>query len=302
MISPARRGAGQGVMSGGTEMSEKLPVFATVGEAFHCLRKYNLRIMPYMAAVMAVFGVGWAAFSTIVLQGDTSRSTGSQSPLMAFFGFLLNVAFFVALLPVITSFQRLVLQGSGARVGFAYRREEWMEVRAVGRLIAVSFLGAFAIMVFLGLVGVLAPWVPPLVSPPLLFVCVIICVRWTLVMPAAAVGEHLTLGAAYGLVKGNFWRFLAVMLLLGLMITIPQMIVIRSVVSQILQLNMMFYMPLIPSPINAISLCFFLVFYYFGTLMSAATWALIYQNLSSGAAKAGASVHVEDGALPDPVI
>jgi hypothetical protein len=297
-------------------MSEKLPVFATLGEAFRCTRKYSLRMLPYMVAV----GVIWIAFivgaflvtsTFFVLQKGVLNPSESLHSVMIFipiFG-LLEVGLFAALLPVITSFQRLVLQGSGARVGFAYRREEWLTVGAVVRLIFAYIFGGFCIMVVIALVAALAkaikaPWVGALVGVPLILFCMMTYLRWILVMPAAAVGERISLKAAYRLTKGNFWRYLAILMLASMLTVIPQMLVLFVIMpTPPVPPDMMTAMqPHIPVFVSIILFAAFLVLYYFGFLMTTAAWALIYGRLSSGTAEPDELSQMEGGALPDPVI
>lgn len=304
-------------MSGGTEMSEKLPVFATVGEAFRCTRKYSLRMLPYMVAVGVIWiAVGIGVFlivttSFIFQKGipTPSHALNPFMPFIPFFGILVEVGLFAALLPVITSFQRLVLQGSDARVGFAYRREEWLVVGAVVKLILAYFLGIICITVVIALIGAMAVrikalWLIALLGAPLFFVCLIAYSRLLLMLPAAAVGDRLSLKAVYRLTKGNLWRYLATLMLVMLVTMIPQMLVLFILMPMPpVSPDMMTAMqPHIPVFVSIILFAALLVLYYFGLLMTAAEWALIYRHLSSGVGKPDELSQMEGGALPDPVI
>lgn len=298
-------------------MSEKLPVFATVGEAFRCTRKYSLRMLPYMVAVGVIWiAIGISVFlivtTSIVFQKGMPTPSDAFTPFMPFipfFGFLVEVGLFAVLLPVITSFQRLVLQGSDARVGFAYRREEWLTVGAVLRLILAYILGMIGMTVVIALIGALAAaikalWLIALVGVPLFFICFITYLRLILMLPAAAVGDRLSLKAAYRLTRGNIWPYFATLMLVMLVTAIPQMIVLFLVMPMPpVPPDMMTAMqPHISGFMSYILFAALPVLYYFGALMTAAAWALIYGRLSTGAAKPEVPSQMERDALPDPVI
>lgn len=249
-----------------------------------------------MAAVIGIFVVALIVVVLVIMasgkQGGFLHQTAYSNPGAPLVGFLGELVIYAALLPVITSFQRLVLQGRGARVGLIWRREEWLAVGALARQILASQITLIVVFLIAGLFILIADalkahWLVFIVALPLFLVWLISYLCWTLMLPAAAVGDYLSPKDAIRLARGNYGRILVIMLSPAFLILVPQI----SVLGFVQQAHL--------STFATILFCVgLLVLYYFELLIFSAVWALVYGQLS----KAKADLRLEDGALPDPVI
>jgi hypothetical protein len=124
--------------------------------------------------------------------------------------------YFLFSLPFLTSAHRSVLQGERGRTGLGFDHEEWLFFLSMLRLIGVALLSGVILSFAVGFIGVIALRGNPGNAGALVVlgaitivmyaaVGLLVC-RYMLVLPAAAIGEWLTLGAARRLLKGNLWR------------------------------------------------------------------------------------------------
>lgn len=242
-------------------------------------------------ALVVVIIVALIIMGTATKSGVYDHDVISR-PVVVLSSLLGELVIYAALLPAMTSFQRLVLQGPGARVGFAYRREEWLTVGAVARQTLGSEIMLIILFFIAGLFALFADmlkthWLVFIVALPLFLVWVISYLFWTLMLPAAAVGDYLSLKASFRLARGNYSRILLMMLSLALVIFGPQMAALGFIKQAHLSI--------------LVTILFFgglFVLYYLELLIFSAVWALIYGHLS----QAKAFAPLEDGVLPDPVI
>jgi hypothetical protein len=124
--------------------------------------------------------------------------------------------YFVFSLPFLTSAHRSVLQGERGRTGLRLDHEEWLFFLSMLRLIGVALLIAVILAVIVGVITALVLSGHPGTGGILMLLSAITIVmyaamglivcRYMLILPAAAIGEWLTLGAAGRLLKGNLWR------------------------------------------------------------------------------------------------
>jgi len=219
-------------------MTEKLPVFATVAEAFRCLRQNASCIFPYVGALIVVM------VATVVIAVMTGagalllgRFSGFQTaPKLAMVlgvgGAMLVCG--VVSLPIVTSLQRLVLQGPGARFGFAYGREEWMTLWAAIRLMAACFAAMFVcaiplIIVLIAFKGLSQTYglagMATTVFVLLILPVILLQFRLYLVVPAAANGLRLTLRQSFEMTRDNSWRMFGIYVLPGLFFSLLEQVV-----------------------------------------------------------------------------
>ena len=192
-------------------MTNKLPVFVTLGEGFRCLGQNWRRILPYMGALaivlITVAAAGFLLGVGAVLVGKISHSATHSPWSMFFYALVLWLVYCAFDIPVSNSIQRLAVQGEEARFGFGYGREEWMSIWAMLRLLG-SFLGIAVPLLFLMVLlgnGVERKVLPILVLLSLFPLSLIMC-RLLVVLPAAANGISLSLWDSIKITQGNSWR------------------------------------------------------------------------------------------------
>lgn len=123
---------------------------------------------------------------------------------------------FLVLVPVVTSWHRLILIGPESRVAYRFQREEWLYIKV---LIGVG-VTVYLLSIVLGLLfttplvtGIswifgneAAEWIAPLVLWLVLFL--LVC-RFLLVLPAAALGESMAFAKSSTTFHGSALRFTA---------------------------------------------------------------------------------------------
>lgn len=279
-------------MSGGTEMSEKLPVFATLGEAFRCLRGHWRRILPHVVALVIIL---LAVVVVAVMMGAGAFLLGKMNnaamhPTMAFSVVMpvLMLGFGIAIFPVSNSLYRIVVQGEEARFGFGYGREEWMSLWAMLRLWA-GMVGIFLLLAIpVGSVMVvivrtigennLTRAIPKLLVIPFF----LIMFRLLLVLPAAANGVTLTLRQSFRATKGNSWRLITVVFLGSIPFSIVQKLLPLILGTGIVVVFLVAALSLLSWIFNAIVI------------------GLVYKHFSSQPKEP--QTELEPDAIPDPVI
>jgi hypothetical protein len=191
-------------------MPEKLPVFATIGEAFELLEANGRRLL--------LPGVLIALLGTVEQGMISTMGLGSAHPETARFLYLVPVMllYFVFSLPFLTSAHRSVLQGERGRTGLGFDHEEWLFFLSMLRLIGVALLIGVILAVIIGVITAILiagntgqtaalSAVSGITIVMYAAMGLVVC-RYMLILPAAAIGEWLTLGAAGRLLKGNLWR------------------------------------------------------------------------------------------------
>lgn len=193
-------------------MTEKLPVFATLAEAIRCVRRYGGRVWPYVVGLSIIFlAIAVGCFLLGLGGALIGRMEGvSPHPWVGLIVFAAMTVFFLSMLPISNSLQRLVVQGPEARVGFAYGREEWLMLRTVLKvcLIAMGIMLAVMIPIVILLFTLTSaqPQFAAFAMLPLAVVMMFLMVRWAPVFPAAANGRKMTLREGFRLTRGNGWR------------------------------------------------------------------------------------------------
>lgn len=192
-------------------MAEKLPVFATIGEALRLLRQEGYRVLLLGAVVALATTVQQALVVKLGL--NAPHPDISQLAYLLLMG-LVSFAFY---LPLVTGAHRIVLQGEQGRTGWGLHREEWLYVlssfRLMGPFLAVALI-VFVLSLILGAMAIplhadQATFMMAMGTVSIFFVSGIwflIC-RYMLIFPAAAIGEKLSLRRSSELLKGNTWRF-----------------------------------------------------------------------------------------------
>lgn len=221
-------------------MSEKLPVFATLKEGWTVFLRDGRRV----ALWLVILGLSWAIAEILFMNatGWPALPVPGQPVMhpkpevwLTFLGG--SLVFDAVLLPIITSYQRLILQGAGARVGFAYRREEWSVVWGFIRLgllscgvliVALVLLSVLLLIVFK--VTALKPQsvmgISAIISLPVIIPCFALVCRCFLMFPAVADGCDVSLRKAYRAGKNNTWRLMAVGFCPFLVLVVFQQIVL----------------------------------------------------------------------------
>jgi hypothetical protein len=118
--------------------------------------------------------------------------------------------YFLFSLPFLTSAHRSVLQGERGRTGLRFDHEEWLFFLSILRVIGVILafvVGLITALVLSGHPGTAGTLLLLSAITIVVYAAVglVVC-RYLLILPAAAIGEWLTLGAARRLLKGNLWR------------------------------------------------------------------------------------------------
>lgn len=274
-------------------MSRKLPVFATVKASYANSWHYGPRILPYLVAIVVVLvavvvGMALLGFSATVTGLVSSRT---PSLLVAGIVVLFVVVWFAVVLPLQNSIQRLVYFGASGRVGLRFGPEEWMTVGALFKLMGAVALLLVVLLLPCGIIAGISysvsGQVPPGLMLPMLVVVVLVylwfSVRLYPILPAAAVGDRLTLRQSFALSKGNAWRIFLVFLL-----AVLPLVAIRELLVWLLGKGVVG---------SLVWLCVSLII----LVVQSCSLALIYKHLKTAPTDA-LSAPSENGALPDPAI
>lgn len=211
-------------------MAEKLPVMATVVDAFATLRVLAPSISRFGWLTLVVMTGQFILINlTVTAQGDMPE----PGPLIVALLFTIVLGF--VNLPVMTSVHRLVLQGQGARAGLTLGREEWLFFWSGFRMLPMLLLVAVPIGLMLGIVTaminiamkdsmvpvaiMLFPLRLAVAAGVIAFAC-----RYFLIFPAAAIGRRLSLGDAAGLLNGNVLRLCLILVPVWFIGWLPQVV------------------------------------------------------------------------------
>jgi len=258
-------------------MAGKLPVFATVKTSYGCLRRYGLRMLPYLIALVVVKGASLVGKMLIIagmaiMMKLSPGDVEAMRVLSTVVGILAFLAIMSVLTPIQTSMQRLVVSGETARVGLGYGDEEWLTVRAYFKVFGFIAAATLPVGGVIFLVVFIYKWMISSVIPEYVIFSVFILLfffflYWVIklypVLPAAALGERVTLRESRQLVKGQFWRLLGV----GICITLPFSILVK-IVTKLCGDGLVG--ELVASPVWAVA-----------TVLQAASYALVYQHLKA---------------------
>jgi hypothetical protein len=254
-------------------MTEKLPVIATVVDACSTLR--------FLTPAIARFG--WLTVVTMTAQFLLANLLSPAAGDMSSFD-LVIIAFLSAFLglinlPVITSIHRLVLQGAGARAGFAVRREEWQFLWSGFRMLPLLVVMALVIGVAFSLLS--AAIASAMKNPALSEVDILaplqileavaitfFASRYFLLFPAAAIGKPLKLRDAAKLLKGNVMRLCVILLPVWITGWLPQLI------QRVLAASLPLTSALLGACSSTVS-----------TMLFAVTLSLVFRHLVDGAAR-----------------
>lgn len=213
-------------------MPNKLPVFATVGEAFRCAGRYWRPLLPNMLAIAALSFIGLPAMILPVV----THSFG----LALVMGTALFVALFLAFLLLQTSAQRLACFGPTARVGFRFKIEERLFFLATLKLVLcltlfLLIIGLPLLLFFNWLELRMEKSTAIILMLPFLVAGSAVLVWGTMrlvpILPAAAIGKRISLRQAFRVSRGNSLRIFVVFQLSSLPFVIGQSViepVIRS--------------------------------------------------------------------------
>jgi len=278
-------------------MAGKLPVFATVKASYGYLGRYGLRMLPYLIALVVVKGTSLVGKMLIIagmaiMMKLSPGDVQAMQVLSAVVGILAVLAIMSVLIPIQNSMQRLVVGGEAARISLGYGGEEWLTVRAYfkvfGFIVAVMLPVGAAIF---SVVFIYKLMISTVVADYIVFSAFVFAffffVYWAIklypVIPAAALGERVTLRESRQLVKGQFWRFLGV----GICIALPFSILVK-IVTKLCGGGLVG--ELVASPVWAVA-----------TVLQAASYALVYQHLKTWrAASEGLSPLGEESPILSP--
>lgn len=279
-------------------MAGKLPVFATVKASYGYLRRYGLRMLPYLIALVVIMGAIIAGafvmgIGAAVLGVVTPNDPGHKQLFTAVTGLLSGSIMLLVFIPVQNSIQRLVAQGSEARVGLRYGSEEWRTLFVLLKLIGVIAAVLLLIAIPFGVITALTPGLsagknahPVMVVYMLVaFICfIVLAIRFYPMMPAAAVGDRVSFREAMALTKGSFWRLIGV----GICVVLP-FVMLERIARHFLGEGVVGAFATFP--ISVLSL-----------FLQSASYALVYQHLKSVRETTQMPPSLDDGVLPDPVI
>lgn len=211
-------------------MAATLPVFATVGTAYRLVWRHAGRLAGISWPLMAVYVIQQMI---VLYMRRVDLVAGEQTVLAVFalFAFVLGIS-------VTTSSYRLFVQGEGARVSLGFRREELLYLWALLRL----FLLYFAIILALGIVVTVVALAfhstghdvsfralegslkVALVAVAFVAILAIIyyLTQFVLILPAAALGQRMTLHEAARRAQGRAWRLWLAIILSVLPIALAQ--------------------------------------------------------------------------------
>lgn len=197
-------------------MAEKLPVFATVVEAYRVLVNHLDRVASYVWLTTLLFAATDYLLVRMVAAGQLAggKATGHAPLLLA--GSAVGVATMILGVPVATCTHRLVLLGRRARTGVALHHEEWGYLWTAVKLLPrcllaglVAFLPVVAAVVVL-LSRHMAPALVTVIVTPLQILAAIgmamFLTRYQLALPAVAIGRRLAFGQSARLLQGNVLR------------------------------------------------------------------------------------------------
>lgn len=209
-------------------MAEKLPVVATIVDAFAVLRLLTPAIARFGWLTLVVVT---GQFILVNLVMSAHGDEPQPGPLAV--ALLITILLGFCNLPVLTSVHRLVLQGDAARAGLTLRREEWLFLWSGFRMLPMLLLVAVPIGLMFGLLTaaivvamkdsgvpaaiVLVPLRLMVAAGIVAFAC-----RYLLIFPAAAIGRQLTLGEAAALLKGNVLRLCLILIPVWFIGWLPQ--------------------------------------------------------------------------------
>lgn len=267
-------------------MHEKLPVFAILGEAGRCLLRHWRLLLPYGVALLIIWGAitvmammfGMTVFVSVFAMPSAVGKLPSAVMLMMG---MAGLAFTLAGLPVMTSCQRLAVQGDGARVGFAYGREEWLMIGAFFRSCPLFLAVGLSAGLGSGAAAFLAVkthfiWAA---VPVLLVVwcyCLLFVLRLSLVFPAAALGEKLPVRAALHLGKGNAWRLFGIFVLPSLAVQVLSAVRLFLTTPRMMPHSPGIMMP----PVWGLPLWGHLVFLFLGMAINLLCMALVWMGIA----------------------
>jgi|GEM_PF-2649443 len=267
-------------------MTEKLPVLSTIGEAWKSVKQHGRRMLPYVGLLillgLCMQGISFASgFWDVMIDPERMKDFHPNG-----FGMLsmllVELVAIIALIPTITSFQRLVVQGNEARVGLAYKREEWLVVRSAFTLF-FSYIGLLVALLILEFITIAlasalkAGWLAAILNIAGLIFLFVVVFRLTLMLPAAAVGDRLSLKACLRLSKSNSLRLFAVALLPLLPLIVSQL----GLEVMIIDFNHPGGPKLmtLPTWVWVSGGLVFSVIYFITMALTSAAWALAYRHL-----------------------
>jgi hypothetical protein len=225
-------------------MAEKLPIVLTVANTYRLAWFHRVRLirLAWPLAILALL-MGAANAAIQPHSGDFAVALDqAQNPATIIEGIVSLIAalgFLLVVVPFKTGAYRLFLHGSDARLGYRYRREEWLYVGAGFRVVGRMILWALVWLVIVGITefgvgGGMALFVRVFELPQwpvVLFQGIIVATGlvayaylvagYCLVMPAAALGHRLAIAESVRRMRGNIWRMLAA----GVLVFIPPTIV-----------------------------------------------------------------------------
>ena len=226
----------------------KIPVGKTLAFAYsftfgNFLTVLGLSWVPLVITAVVAFvtlPTYFAGMQAMVANGDPSGMV-TGGGLM----FLLNIVAFASFIMIYVAIARqaLGLRSGPAYYYFSVDAAFWRLLLAYLLTIVIAIGGAIVIMIVFGILLVVFAPLAVVVIIAGFFGLAYVMLRLTFLQPALAVAEEKGIvGRAWSLGKGNFWRFVAV--LLG--ITIPMVVLLG-----IIQVSLFSSLPIVAPPEDA---------------------------------------------------
>lgn len=213
--------------------ARELPIVKTVKASYLALAfnrdlAVRLSILPFLLAILQIAGSSWLASFVDFQTGAVSRSLpgGAVSAVL-----LVEIAYWLTVMPMITAWHRLVIMGHGhpdARLRFSFQRTEWLYIALfllLGGIMLGVLIAGLAVIGSLGLAAAI-PAMLAVAAPAIL--AVIVLFRLSLILPAAAVDRTMTLRESWDATLGNTARLVVLN-----MIALAPIVVLSVLVSQI---------------------------------------------------------------------
>jgi len=224
----------------------KLPIMDTVFEVFHFLWDNRLDLFRMLAAPVFALSILHMVLAA-VFKGYTASETGGISAvqfLALVVGIALPMAFYVMFA---VAWHRRCLRPEEQTTILTALKWDRRKTLFLFRFIlisVVSFIGALPVLIISGIIGMTgaggmavsgvggpgtAVFMMQALKLILIVVALLVQVRLSLLLPATALDQRLTLMEAWVISRGNSWRLLAVLLLS----IAPAMVIVVLVASAI---------------------------------------------------------------------
>jgi hypothetical protein len=230
------------------ENALKLPVLKAVAATFAFVLQ-NWRTLLQIVWLPFLLMTALSIFTTLIYNSRVTEflATGRNSPadVQAFMTetglltFALAVPSSLLGLMLTSGILRFVIRGDRPSAPFYLRwgRDEWSLLGTCAILFGAGLLVAFAAAIAIAVVGVLLMAVPLLASfVPLLLFCgaIWLLMRVYFAFPASIAHRRLGVGIAWEASAGQVWRLLALLLILGAIVTVYQTILLIVLMPDIL--------------------------------------------------------------------